>query len=639
MEDRRGVIVRIVCVIIAILSIYILSIYPVSGVILVQSDKWYSSIYILLLAKLLKDLFECKKKQILVMGLSVGFIYALCIVSGQYIYWYGQNIYGMKNSFCLLGVLFLIFGGIIVQFMNWIEAYDFDEKEWISRISDKKFFLLTWFLICLCWVPAFLAAYPGIYSYDATPQVLQLFGEEGLQLSSHHPLLHTLFFGACLQAGELLHGSYNTGLVIYSIIQGLLLSLVFAFVLLKLKKLKAPMVIIAGSFLFFSINPILQIFAFVTSKDVLFSAVFLVLLILLYDLAENFDDKLSDRRWLTVYVAISVLMCLLRNQGIYVFIFMILFQTFLLRRSKQMICINAGIIITIIILNGPFLSMMGIQKGDAREMFSVPMQQMARVYNTQILENEENELIEKIVPEKYLREYTPLISDPVKSGFDTEELKKNIGEYIKLWIKLGIKYPKEYVISFLYGCAGYYYIDETIYWGQYIDFDGILMKDNILNIERNSKFPFYEQYLRNQAYLLEYRRIPVVSIVLHQAFPFWLIVLYSALCFYMKKYNLLVPVLMLFGYWGTLLLGPVTSIRYALPLMVCVPILITFIYVMLKEGIKNMQKNQNQDGKEDMILGRTADTEADIGRLNIPVQKLSVALHFEGKEGKEGEEE
>ena len=211
MEDRRGVIVRIVCVIIAILSIYILSIYPVSGVILVQSDKWYSSIYILLLAKLLKDLFECKKKQMLVMGLSVGFIYALCIVSGQYIYWYGQNIYGMKNSFCLLGVLFLIFGGIIVQFMNWIEAYDFDEKEWISRISDKKFFLLTWFLICLCWVPAFLAAYPGIYSYDATPQVLQLFGEEGLQLSSHHPLLHTLFFGACLQAGELLHGSYNTG--------------------------------------------------------------------------------------------------------------------------------------------------------------------------------------------------------------------------------------------------------------------------------------------------------------------------------------------------------------------------------------------------------------------------------------------
>ena len=71
MEDRRGVIVRIVCVIIAILSIYILSIYPVSGVILVQSDKWYSSIYILLLAKLLKDLFECKKKQMKKIGLEV----------------------------------------------------------------------------------------------------------------------------------------------------------------------------------------------------------------------------------------------------------------------------------------------------------------------------------------------------------------------------------------------------------------------------------------------------------------------------------------------------------------------------------------------------------------------------------------
>lgn len=594
MKERRRVIVRIVCVIIAILSIYILSIYPVSGVILVQSDKWYSLIYILLLVKLLKDLFECKKKQILLMGLSVGFIYALCIVSGQYVYWYGQNIYGMKNSLCLFGVLFLIFGGVIVQFMNWIEAYDFKEKEWISIISDKKFFLLTWFLICLCWVPAFLAVYPGVYSYDATPQVLQLFGDEGLHLSSHHPILHTLFFGACLKAGELLHGSYNTGLAIYSIIQGLLLSLVFAFALLKLKNLKVPMSIIVGSFLFFAINPILQIFAFVTTKDVLFSAVFLVLLILLYDLSEDFDSKLSNKGWLAAYAAISILMCLLRNQGIYVFIFMVLFQFLLLKKSKNIFRVNIGVIITVIILNGPFLSMMGIQKGDAREMFSVPMQQVARVYNSQILENEENELIEKIIPEKYLKEYTPLIADPVKSGFNTEVLKKNMGKYLKLWIKLGIKYPKEYIVSFLYGCAGYYYIDETVYWVQYIDFDGVLMKNNILNIERKSKFPFYEQYLQNQAYLLEYRKIPVVSIVLHQAFPFWLIVLCGALCFYMKKYNLLVPILMMFGYWGTLLLGPVTGIRYALPLIVSVPMLITFIYVMLKEGIKEEIPSRRQ---------------------------------------------
>ena len=38
-----------------------------------------------------------------------------------------------------------------------------------------------------------------------------------------------------------------------------------------------------------------------------------------------------------------------------------------------------------------------------------------------------------------------------------------------------------------------------------------------------------------------------------------------------KKYRNLFPLLLIFGYWGTLLLGPVTSLRYALPLIYCVP--------------------------------------------------------------------
>ena len=66
------------------------------------------------------------------------------------------------------------------------------------------------FLSWCVYLPVFLAVYPGIYSYDASAQLLQFYGK--LPLTTHHPLIHTLYLGLCMKiAGRLFH-TYQAGI-------------------------------------------------------------------------------------------------------------------------------------------------------------------------------------------------------------------------------------------------------------------------------------------------------------------------------------------------------------------------------------------------------------------------------------------
>ena len=130
-----------------------------------------------------------------------------------------------------------------------------------------------------------------------------------------------------------------------------------------------------------------------------------------------------------------------------------------------------------------------------------------------------------------------------------------------------------FIDSFLFGSYGYFYMDESPYWITYILFDGAWLTDeyNILNIKRNSLFPLYEKYLRKVSVDLVQEKIPVLSIILNEAFPFWVCIVALAVLVYNKKWKLLIPLLIVIGFWGTTLLGPLIAIRYAFPIIVCVP--------------------------------------------------------------------
>lgn len=233
------------------------------------------------------------------------------------------------------------------------------------------------------------------------------------------------------------------------------------------------------------------------------------------------------------------------------------------------------------VLSGPIPTAFGVGKGDAREMLCVPMQQLARIYHEvpEKLAPEEKEYIETLIDPQALSEYVRVNADPVKSGFHTEVMQADMGRFVRTWAEIGKRHPDIYLDSFLMGNWGYWYLGDNQYWISYILYDGAYLEDdlNILHITRNSHFQALSDWLREATLTPAFQSVPMLSVLLNQAFPFWLMLFAAGFAVWKRRAYEILPMMLLLGCWGTLLLGPVVSLRYALPLIYCVPRLLEMI--------------------------------------------------------------
>ncbi len=87
---------------------------------------------------------------------------------------------------------------------------------------------------------SFLAVYPGIYSYDASAQLLQVYGK--LPLTTHHPLCHTLYLGLCMKIAGVCSIPIRRGWRCMRVSQSFCMSAVFSLCLCRMKARRAPRV-------------------------------------------------------------------------------------------------------------------------------------------------------------------------------------------------------------------------------------------------------------------------------------------------------------------------------------------------------------------------------------------------------------
>lgn len=106
-----------------------------------------------------------------------------------------------------------------------------DAKLW-KFFAHPKAFLMIWAVIFICWIPCFLAYYPGIWSYDIETQT----GMAGGIYSRFHPPIHTLLWDLALRASQHIN---LPAYVFYAIPQMLVLSFAFACVIKYLIKREA----------------------------------------------------------------------------------------------------------------------------------------------------------------------------------------------------------------------------------------------------------------------------------------------------------------------------------------------------------------------------------------------------------------
>lgn len=474
----------------------------------------------------------------------------------------------------------------------------------IVDFCRRHFALIVFISIIIVYIPYFFAVYPGIYSYDASPQTAMLFGKEPLTLK--HPIVHTLLLYGCIRAGQVLCHNNQAGMVIYSVIQSLVVARGITFLITKLRQKNAPIWLFVATWLYLVVNPYIAVFSFITTKDVIFGIFFMLLFCQTCELC-NDPKRIRQHRFAISYTLLIIAMCLFRNQGLYVYLlFALLFLIKLIitaRKQHTMVVLSRFVAVSfvavlIVYLIGTAIPVScSVKKGNAREALSVPMQQIAFVYNKdpQVMTPTEKAYIERLIAPKYLTAYVPQIADPVKSGFHIQVLKQNPKAFVKMYGALWRKDKQGYLKAFYDMAHGNWDLRTVQYWDQYIYYDGVMMdaRRNVLGIYRASKWPAFDHLLAKITLTPAFSKVPVLNVLLHQALPFWVSVAVFVTgliggirrCKYqtLQRCQSMLPLVLIFGYFVTLLLGPVTGIRYTLPLMYCLPVLVYMLITNIKQ--------------------------------------------------------
>lgn len=537
-----------------------------------------------------KKIFAAVNRRTLCCSLVSGLIFSICMVFGRDLSRYGTVDYGDISVYLDILMLWPLFTAFMCFVLAWIEGSAKTYSPLIKKaeqwVPDWKYFMILWLIILLCWLPIFLAAYPGVYRYDAPYQTdyIMLNG----RIWGHHPVIHTLYLTGSILLGNRLFSSYESGLAIYSVTQMLILSAIYAYACYYLAKRKAPVFIQLLSTAYFALVPFNAIMAVTATKDTLFAGFFLLSVLFTADLVRDQKHFAASKFELIRYVFVLISMCLWRNNGFYILVVFLPILIIVLRQYwKNLLIVSLAVIVLYVGYAGPMMEILNVVPGNSREALSVPMQQLARaaLYAEDELTEEELASIHELISEDYVQRYNPRISDPVKNGFKTSALMKSPFKYLKTYLAVGIKCPDIYLDAFLELSLGNWYPDmiypdeETGH--QYIEYeDWTQAYENTRRSEkqlipaRESKLPTLDEWLTTYSLDVTQQEVPVLSMLISSGFMFFVIVASGAAAIYFKKYRKLLTVLLLLGLWGTIMLGPIALFRYSYPLMVCTPFLL-----------------------------------------------------------------
>ncbi|MBO5209632.1 MAG: hypothetical protein J6B68_09865 [Lachnospiraceae bacterium] len=557
-------------------------------------------------------------------SIGLGFLIALSTVLG-YTLGEKQRTFRSLSEFGLMVVqviLLTVFTSFVIKlllkFMTRLR-----DSEVKTRVGQKEYhgwqvFLFYTGVIFLFWLPVFLAYYPSVFAYDAEGQLYQVLAND---YSTHHPLIHTLFLGAFFNLGGNVLGSYSAGMAVHSIVQMLLMAMIFGYTLMVLYQEKTSCVMRFILLAFYAIFPTNSILAISTTKDVLFSGLVLLFVIKMYQWSRGISGNRIG--FAIAFLSISVLMLLFRNNAVYAYVVSLPFVFLLWRKNAESVrnrnqnvksvimrgvCAVLATLLLFVVCSAGLKQMTSAYNGSPREMLSVPLQQMAR---TRVHHEEEidaamrTELDSYISSEWVFAAYNPYLADPVKSR---AVIHDNPVGLIKTWVKLGTQFPMTYIDAFLDNSIGYWYLADkshsTIYGVGTESGFGYLSTDNRTmpagcEIIEHSYLPGLRVFMEKIVSDNEYQKIPVLSVIFAPAFYWWLLCLYIVFFFKRKEYKMLLPVVFLVMYYLTLLLSPTVLIRYMYPFVVSVPVMLCLTSAKRCDIVENTCENTQEVLKND----------------------------------------
>ncbi len=563
------------------LSFLVGNTHPFYGVGLFGYNIWAAAGYMVLLV-LWKRVLQRKDRRLHVVSGVMGVLAAAAVVYGTYAHF-------VNDIFTDAGTVFLQFGLILGIALATAplseELFLFFDRvnNWCGRkteIAPKPFlyFLFVWAVLFLFWIPMFLANWPGNFIYDAKYQISEsLTGD----YSTHHPLIHTLLMSGAYKLGQRM-GNVSAGFQFYTLFQMLVLSSAFAFLVYYFYQKRVSRCIRVGTLLWFALFPIHGMFAITATKDVLFAAFFLYMMVFLVRLV--FDKEQFCWHSYVGLLGSGILSMLFRNNGVYAIVAGGILIAVLTKGWKKRLLL-IGLVTAMFcgchIGNQLFIKATRAGSSDTyRETMSVPLQCLARVacYHRQEMNEEDYGEICSYIQEEDISNYNPYNADLIKNNADEAALRSNTVNFFKLWAKVGLQFPGEYLESIITNTMGYWYPLDR---GDYVVM-GISLYHTLIGTEeeivKHSYFPAAEKIYNYFFHEENYKKTPLLGYLFRADSYVWLLIYLIGWAVYRKQRAIgkvaVIPLL----YLGTCFLGPTVALRYVYCLVVLAPL---FVYLIL----------------------------------------------------------
>ena len=440
--------------------------------------------------------------------------------------------------------------------------------------ESLRSFWILWAVIFICWIPCLLAYWPGVFSYDMPVVFPQ---GDTTQYSDFQPPLYTLFVKAVYTLAQA--GGNQAGALLFSVVQMLLMSLLFASIVWRLNRMRVHQSLRLISLLWFALYPSNAIFAVVEAKDTLFAGFFALVTLSLIDLAREPERFFTGARNSALFGVQLLLLCLLRNNAAYLLILLVLLTMLFLRKAwkgyfRKLMAPLCSAVIAFFVISQALFPALGIVRGPTREMLSVPVQQISltAIQHAAEFTPEQLKIVQNTIMADIQNSYNPRLADPIKNYTRDWPRDGQTKGFITVWLQLGFRYPADYVKAFLtLNLQSWFpgsefpdrysqreYIETFIYpdWG----------------VTRESKAPALLNFYEGIATRADWQHIPVLSLLFDTGAPLWFALFGLLLSVFRRQKRDFLVFLLPVCLWVTIMLGPVTNGRYVYPFFVCYPL-------------------------------------------------------------------
>ena len=482
------------------------------------------------------------------------------------------------------------------------------------ELTRKNIIVSALFIFAL-WLPILILMYPTATTVDTFNQLYQFqtgsptFYPTTIELVDaeyidHHPVMDTLLYGAFWKAGYDL-GLGSAGLFALVIVQSIILAAELSFCCCYLSRLNVPFVLRALALLFFALFPVFGHYAATVLKDVTYLTFFIPWTIIWLESCRTNGATLGNPKTLVVFMVLGGFCVITKKLGLFLLlpclvVLVAAISSYRLRiaaSSVAMLVVFCALIPAIV-----YPAIGGVAPGGKQESLGPAIQHVTALLREQpdaFSESELEDLNRVFNTKQAVRDFEEFRSDGAKSAYQSSATNEDIARFLQIWASQGLKHPVTYLAATFKTCGMLYipFMKFTYYTDEDLSVRAAIFRTyGDLTVDMSHPQPFVDayNYFINESVEHRISDLPVVSLFFTMGFyGSWIPFIALALCLYARKplakrtfesNHRLRPLLGLvptvFSV-ALMLITPVASPRYVLPLLFTAPLLLGWAWLAL----------------------------------------------------------